>query len=150
LSFLIHRAHGRRAIQLPTATKIARLQRATAALYEIATAEFFDGSCAHNSVALWTAAREAGWVDVVVMDGSADPPSWTGEPGAEHVWLAVDGHVFDPTWSYHFDTTGTRYTGTPVVTEEDWAGLERTYCVALPDDEIRAVPALVAILRGVE
>ena len=81
-----------------TDEKFRRLRAATETIKRQSGDQCFIGSCANTSFELWWAAKRAGLSGVNLIAGSATPPEHTGEPPTEHIWLTVDGTVYDPTW----------------------------------------------------
>jgi hypothetical protein len=80
--------------------KLKRLRSARDTIADESPPECFLGSCADTSFLLWHAAvKRSGMSGVELVLGSAEVPH-TGEPPTDHVWLTVDGEVFDPTWEY--------------------------------------------------
>lgn len=105
--------------------KLNRLKSARDTIAAQSPRECFLGSCADTSFLLWWAAQRSGMSGVELVLGSAEPPAYTGEPPTEHVWLTVDGEVYDPTWEYQdINPEEVKYEGTVVNFEKEPSALE--------------------------
>ena len=118
----------RKFIKEESTSKLDKLNRLRAARDTIASQsaeECFLGSCADTSFLLWWAAQRSGMSGVELVAGSAEPPAYTGQPPTEHVWLTVDGEVYDPTWEYQdISPEEVKYEGTVVDFEKEPDALE--------------------------
>ena len=108
-----------------TDEKFRRLRAATKTIKDESGDQCFIGSCANTSFELWWAAKRAGLSGINLIAGSATPPEYTDEPPTEHIWLTVDGTVYDPTWEMQeINPEEVVYDGEVVDFEEDPNALE--------------------------
>ena len=117
--------------------KLKRLRSARDTIADKSPRECFLGSCADTSFLLWWAAvKRSKMSGVELVLGSAEVPD-TGEPPTDHVWLTVDGEVFDPTWEYQgINPEEVEYEGTVVNFEKEPSALEYFGVDEVEDSEL--------------